>query len=459
MSEGTHVAVDVRSLLTSETPDRSALVELRKQVCMDGELRRSVSALAAELGDENSELARSLSASKAALRRGIALWILGDAEKAVAALNAATATAERDFFLALACLELGQDALALRHAEHVAAADPSDTAAALLVAEATIKTGNTEEGLSLLEPLRAHKEHTAQVEYLTGLAYDLAGEYARAEEAYNRALELDPGALNAKFRLACNANKAGDEAGAIQLYEEILAKDVSYVGALVNLGILYEDKGRYGDAVRCFDLVLKVRPNDRRVRLYRKEAVASLHTIVDDDLQKEVQRRVEILRTPISDFELSVRSRNCLAKMEIRTLGDLVQKTEQELLSYKNFGETSLSEIKDVLNSKNLRLGMFQDENMDEVTRRVLAATRQAQDEAGRDILRHSVEELELSVRCHRCIETLGIKTIGELIAKTKDELLAVRNFGRTSLQEIRDKLAEHGLALRDDVTGPAKKA
>ncbi len=459
MSDGTHVALDARTLLMSDLLDRSALVGLRKQVCVDRELKRSVSSLAAELGDETSEVSRATSAAMVALRRGIALWILGDAEKAAAALSAAPATADRDFFLALAYLELGRDVLALRHAEQAAAADPSDVPAALLVAEATIKTGSIEEGLKLLKTLHSDEEHAAQVAYLTGLAYDLAGEHARAEEAYNKALEIDPGALNAKFRLACNANRAGDEAGAIQLYEEILQKDASYAGALVNLGILYEDKGRYNDAVRCYDLVLKVRPNDRRVRLYRKEAVASLHTIVDDDLQKEVQRRVEILRTPISDFELSVRSRNCLAKMEIRTLGDLVQKTEQELLSYKNFGETSLAEIKDVLNSKNLRLGMFQEENMDEVTRRVLAATRQAQEEAGRDILKHSVEELELSVRCQHCLDTLGIKTIGELITKTKDDLLAVRNFGRTSLQEIREKLAEHGLALRDDVTGPAKKA
>lgn len=459
MSEGVHVALDARALLMSDSLDRPALVALRKQVCLDCDLKQSVLALVAELEDQTSEASRSVSATKTALRRGIALWILGDADKAVSALNAAVATAERDFFLALAYLELGRDVLALRHAKQAIAADPSDMAAALLVAEATIKTGHTEEGLSLLERLRPGEEHAAQVAYLTGLAYDLAGKYARAEEAYNKALELDPEALNAKFRLACNAGRVGDETEAMHLYEEILQKDASYVGVLVNLGILYEDKGRYNDAVRCYDLVLKVRPNDRRARLYRKEALASLHTIVDDDLQKEVQRRVEILRTPISDFELSVRSRNCLAKMEIRTLGDLVQKTEQELLSYKNFGETSLAEIKDVLNSKNLRLGMFQDQNMDEVTRRVLAATRQTQEEAGQDILKHSVEELELSVRCQHCLEKLGIKTIGELVTKTKEDLLAVRNFGRTSLQEIRDKLAGHGLALRNDSTEPAKNA
>jgi DNA-directed RNA polymerase subunit alpha len=137
--------------------------------------------------------------------------------------------------------------------------------------------------------------------------------------------------------------------------------------------------------------------------------------------------------------------------MQIKSLGDLVRKTEQELLSYKNFGETSLSEIEDVLSSKGLRLGMFEDENMDEVTRRVLAATRQAEEEASQDILKHSVDELELSVRSRRCLELLGVRLIGDLTAKSKEELLAARNFGRTSLTEIREKLALHGLTLSGD--------
>src|SRR5438034_8316315 len=54
------------------------------------------------------------------------------------------------------------------------------------------------------------------------------------------------------------------------------------------------------------------------------------------------------LEIPVTDFELSVRSRNCLRKMNIRTLGDLTRTTEAALLASKNFGETSLSEIKEI---------------------------------------------------------------------------------------------------------------
>src|SRR5260370_24471399 len=64
-----------------------------------------------------------------------------------------------------------------------------------------------------------------------------------------------------------------------------------------------------------------------------------------------------VLEIPVTDFELSVRSRNCLKKMNIRTLGDLTRVTEQQLLSSKNFGETSLAEIKEILGSKGLHLG------------------------------------------------------------------------------------------------------
>ena len=70
----------------------------------------------------------------------------------------------------------------------------------------------------------------------------------------------------------------------------------------------------------------------------------------------------QVLSIPVTDFELSVRSRNCLQKMGIMTLGDLCRCTEQELLASKNFGETSLVEIKEMLATKGLRLGQYAQE-------------------------------------------------------------------------------------------------
>ena len=60
-------------------------------------------------------------------------------------------------------------------------------------------------------------------------------------------------------------------------------------------------------------------------------------------------------------MELSVRSYNCLKNANIRTIGELVQKTEPEMLKTKNFGRKSLNEIKDVLASMDLHLGILLD--------------------------------------------------------------------------------------------------
>ncbi len=70
-----------------------------------------------------------------------------------------------------------------------------------------------------------------------------------------------------------------------------------------------------------------------------------------------------------------------------------------------------------------------------------------------RRLLEKSVEELELSVRSSNCLRAAEIKSIGDLVQKTESEMLKYRNFGRKSLKEIQDLLAEMGLAFGMDVT------
>ena len=65
-----------------------------------------------------------------------------------------------------------------------------------------------------------------------------------------------------------------------------------------------------------------------------------------------------LLDTNVEELELSVRSANCLKNAGIRTLRELVQKTEKEMLETKNFGRKSLNEIKDILRDKGLAFGM-----------------------------------------------------------------------------------------------------
>ena len=61
------------------------------------------------------------------------------------------------------------------------------------------------------------------------------------------------------------------------------------------------------------------------------------------------------------------------------------------------------------------------------------------------------IEELELGVRSYNCLKRVGIETIGDLTSKTENELAAIPNFGRKSIEEVRETLAAHGLTLRGE--------
>jgi DNA-directed RNA polymerase subunit alpha len=60
------------------------------------------------------------------------------------------------------------------------------------------------------------------------------------------------------------------------------------------------------------------------------------------------------------------------------------------------------------------------------------------------------IEELELGVRSYNCLKRVGIETIGDLVSKSEDELAAIPNFGKKSIEEVRETLSGHGLVLRD---------
>ncbi len=76
--------------------------------------------------------------------------------------------------------------------------------------------------------------------------------------------------------------------------------------------------------------------------------------IADEDREAAIEK----LGKSVDELELSVRSYNCLKNANIRTIGDLVQKTEAEMLKTKNFGRKSLNEIKEILGGMGLSLGM-----------------------------------------------------------------------------------------------------
>jgi DNA-directed RNA polymerase subunit alpha len=211
---------------------------------------------------------------------------------------------------------------------------------------------------------------------------------------------------------------------------------------MINLGLIYEDNDDYEKAVSCYETVLQSYPNHVTARLYLKDAKAGINMLYDDDKVKKEDIEIEVLNIPISDFELSVRSKNCLERMNIKTLADLTQVSELELLSYKNFGETSLTEITNILNQKGLRLGQA----VDEMKHNDIFID---DDTVGNtDNLSTPISEMDISKHCKKVVEKMGIETIGELVSKTEAELLDQKGFKQADIDEIKDQFYKLGLEL-----------
>jgi len=247
----------------------------------------------------------------------------------------------------------------------------------------------------------------------------------------------------------------GQEGLAIDYYKQCVQQPPVHEGALINLGVLYEDAGQYDEAAECFERVLAVNPTHERARLFLRDVRASKTMYYDEERERRRDKRNQVLEIPVTDFELipvtdfelSVRSRNCLKKMNIRTLGELIRHTEQELLSYKNFGETSLQEIKDMLASKGLYLGMAVDGmEQRQVLPQPAASTRPLSARSSADDM--PLADIELSARSRKALDRLGVESVGELAQLTEEKLLACKNFGETSLNEVKQVLRRYGLSL-----------
>src|ERR1700712_5516959 len=200
-------------------------------------------------------------------------------------------------------------------------------------------------------------DRAAEEYFRKGQDSENQGQHEKALEFYERALNENPDHESACFRLAVLYDRRAEDAKAIELYERICTSPPVHINALLNLALLYEDNNHYDEAHRCLEAVLETNPNHERAKLFMKDVESARSMFYDEDMDRRGDRRNAVLEIPITDFELSGRSRNCLKKMNLRSLGDLLRTSEAELLSYKNFGETSLNEIKALLASKGLRLG------------------------------------------------------------------------------------------------------
>jgi DNA-directed RNA polymerase subunit alpha len=277
----------------------------------------------------------------------------------------------------------------------------------------------------------------AERDFLQGMYLEAKGNIEGAIKAYESALEGRSDHVEAAFKIGVLLDRIGDDDLAAEHFLACADAHPAYIPGVINLGILYEERGESNAAIDCFRQALAYNPQDRRALSMLRDSKASRQMYYDEKEERERERMEKIMRTSVNDFELSVRSRNCLAKMNIFTLGDLLRITEPEMLSYKNFGETSLKEVKEMLAARNLRLGMYregEDRSLSKADQKVLA---------------ESIERLELSTKTSTVLENLGVSRVGDLVQYTDLDLFKAPGSGQSVVQELSTGLGAYGVGLR----------
>ena len=382
------------------------------------------------------------------VRLGVCYFLMGRYPLATQTLANADGGALAHFYAGKTHLaqEQYEQAAASYRAAAVAGFDGDQCA--LAVSEAQRCGRNPEASLATLDELSGAVEQSSDYLYQRAATVStLNGNPEEVVALYERAVDTDENHPGALFGLAVENDRRGNDEQALELYQRAASRFPAHVGTLLNLGVLYEDRGDFDRAEQCFQRIVNSFPNEPRARLFLKDASASSDMFYDEEAQRQRDRLAQILNIPVTDFELSVRSRNCLQKMGIRTIGDLTRCSEQDLLTSKNFGETSLVEIRDMLISKGLNLGQFAHEKPEHEP--AFEMTDMSPDEQA--LLERPISDLNLSVRARKCMVRLGLNTISELVRRSGDDLLECKNFGVTSLNEVREKLTNFSLKLRGD--------
>jgi DNA-directed RNA polymerase subunit alpha len=434
---------DVRDLILGTGPFGPA--EVRRLIEVLGRSASAHRDLRAAVKELEGHADRSPAAS---VKLGICQRLLGRAREALDTLRTGDGGALALYHQGLAHAELGAVDKAC---EAFAAARKSGYGAADSVAAAAdaLRTaGRLDEARQELERAESDAAGSADYWYASGALAAAAGRpLAETVAAHEKALTVDPGHPRALFALGVIHDRLGNDEEARACYEKSLERYPPSVGSLLNLGVMFEDDNDFTRAQQCYRRILEAVPDHPRARLFLRDSTAAGDLLLGEQELRQRDRLDQVLGLPVSDFELSVRSRNCLQKMGIHTLGDLARTSEEEILASKNFGETSLVEIKEMLASKGLSLG--------QIAAPTVAAEEEpvAAEPLGEDqeIYNLPIGELNLSVRAKKCTTKLGIVSIGDLARRTAEDLLECKNFGVTSLNEVREKLGERGLKLRGD--------
>lgn len=432
--------IDLDKLLEVETISREIVTHVKAQVYNSRETRENlddkIEAIRLNIKKEHD----SSRSKDLTLLLGICEWIVGRVKEACVLLKEVKSRKIGSYYLGKCHQELGDYNLALECFERAKKTDVEEFDIGMDIAETKRMNGDIEGALENIKTFSQLHGNNAELYYQWGRCLDDLGEYQDALSKYEQSLKIDPNHIKTLFRMAFNYDMDGEDEKAIEYYEMCTNLKPTHKNAYINLGILYEDTGKYDDAVYCFEAVLDAEPTNERAALFLKDAKSSSAMYYDEEISKKQGKESEVLNIPISDFELSVRSKNCLEKMNIHTLKDLTRITEADLLSFKNFGETSLNEIKAILAQKGLRLGQaLESDNEAEF---IGKETRPGPVE--------TVSELGLSTRCRNALVKAGIETVEDLVEKTEEELNQ-EGIKENYLDEIKESLSRLGLSLTMD--------
>lgn len=438
----TDVTAENRNLLELSDLSAARLQADRREVFADADLQQALVGQVNELRQQHQQ--GEGDPKELAMRIALGCFLQGRAAEALSWLSHCPPSVGRSLLGALCHRELNQWSEGLEDFKQAQDAGADRLACQIGRAECLIGLARYDEAQKLLDRNAEAGAQRADWQCVCGLLAESQGDTEQAMDFYEAALAIDEGYVPAVFRLAYVCDLHGQEQRAEQLYLRCTNAAFVHVNALMNLAVIYEDQERYEEAKACLKRVLAASPNHPRACLFLRDVESSMTMYYDEDQERVRQRHDAIMDIPISDFELSVRSRNCLKKMNIHTVGDLLRIGETELLGYKNFGETSLTEIKALLQNKGLTLG----------TGTPGAATRTQPRPASAptgnaETLNKPVSELELSVRSRKCLQRLNVDTLMDLVNHTEADLLGTKNFGQTSLNEIKRRLGEYGLTLR----------
>ncbi|MDB5351156.1 MAG: DNA-directed polymerase, alpha subunit/40 kD subunit [Planctomycetota bacterium] len=441
------MTTDVRAIMDRDPFDASAVADLREVLGRDPSRYKTLRDSVYAIQDREQGAMKPTTH----LRLGVADVLLGQYKRALDHLNKAGDQGLALFFrgLALENLEKWAEASAAFAAAAKAGYDPKRSE--LHRVGALRRSGDIEGAKALLAKLEPTAGNSAEFHYQNGSLLSADGELIAAAAEFEKTLASERDHSGALFELAYISDLYGNDEAAVEYYKQCLRRPPVPLAAWINLGVLYEDEMRFRDAEQCYRQVLNFDPKHPRASLFFKDCRASRDMYYDEEAERGYDRLRQLLEIPVTDFELSVRSRNCLRKMNIRTLGDLTRTTEIALLASKNFGETSLLEIKEMMTSKGVRLGMALEAG-ERAAGGMHAEPIEELSQEEKALLSKPISELNLSVRARKCMTKLGIQTVGDLVSRTGDDLLECKNFGVTSLNEVREKLTDlNNLKLKNE--------